>query len=233
MTLIAAFRCKNNGVLLCADREENDGYSKRSVDKIFRISHLQYQVFIAGAGAGAVITKACIAIEEELRKAAAAGADLILGHKDLLEGTIESVYSRYVKTQQDEIGLLIVIVFESGNRVPQLYTTQSAMLVPESLYAAHGTGKVISDFLADRLYQHGVGKRQLMLLAALIFREAGKASASVGLGCDMVVIYDGDRAMQFFGPDSIKEIEAGLPEIGESVYSHWKEHVKVPDWLRE
>ena len=36
MTLVAAFRARENGILLCADREETDGWlQKRSVDKIY------------------------------------------------------------------------------------------------------------------------------------------------------------------------------------------------------
>jgi hypothetical protein len=37
MTLAAAFRCQNGGILLCADREENDGVTKRQIDKIYHI----------------------------------------------------------------------------------------------------------------------------------------------------------------------------------------------------
>jgi 20S proteasome alpha/beta subunit len=37
MTLIAAFRASNGGILLCSDRHEEDTVSKRSVDKIYQI----------------------------------------------------------------------------------------------------------------------------------------------------------------------------------------------------
>jgi len=37
VTLVAAFRSGNGGILLCADREENEGYAKREVDKIYHI----------------------------------------------------------------------------------------------------------------------------------------------------------------------------------------------------
>jgi hypothetical protein len=57
MTLIAAFRAREGGVLLCADREENDGFSKREVEKISRLSLLQCQMFIAGAGYAPIIKR--------------------------------------------------------------------------------------------------------------------------------------------------------------------------------
>ena len=33
MTLVAAFRCRNGGILLCADREENGGYAEEKSRK--------------------------------------------------------------------------------------------------------------------------------------------------------------------------------------------------------
>jgi hypothetical protein len=181
MTLIAAFRAREGGILLCADREENDGFSKREVEKISRLSLLQCQMFIAGAGYAPIIKKAQMACEEAISNAAKEGADLLSEHHDVLERALESTYARYVKNQNDEIELLIVMVPESEPRIPVLYRSHSAMLVQESLYAAGGRGKFISDFLADRLYQHGIGKAQLLLLASFIFREAGQAVSGVGL----------------------------------------------------
>src|SRR5271165_6867460 len=76
MTLIAAFRCRNNGVLLCADREINDGVSKREVEKIYRILLKGCEIFIAGAGTSwDSITKAYAEIHESLHLAAEKGAD--------------------------------------------------------------------------------------------------------------------------------------------------------------
>lgn len=44
MTLIAGFRANKGGILLGADREENDGFSKREVGKISRVSNLQFRL---------------------------------------------------------------------------------------------------------------------------------------------------------------------------------------------
>jgi 20S proteasome alpha/beta subunit len=230
MTLIAAFRAREGGILLCADREENDGFSKREVEKISRLSLLQCQMFIAGAGYAPIIKKAQRACEEAISNAAKEGADLRTEHHDLLERALEATYTRYVKSQDDEIALLIAMVPESEPRIPILYRSHSAMLVQESLYAAGGSGKFISDFLADRLYQHGIGKAQLLLLASFIFREAGQAVSGVGFEAEMVLIYNGDRSLQFYGTQSVKELQTGIPKISDSIYAHWKDNAKLPEW---
>lgn len=233
MTLIAAFRADKGGILLCADREENDGFSKREVCKISRVSNLKFQMFMAGAGSTAIIKKAQDACEQALCKAAEAGTDVATQHQDILEGALEATYSRYVRTEQDEIRLLIVATIEKEPGVTFLYRTESTMLVREDFYAAEGSGKFISDFLADRLYQPRLGKAQLFLLASLIFREAGKAVSGVGLGAEMVLIYNGSRAMGFYGPDTVADLQDGIPSIADSIYTHWKEKVKLPDWWSE
>jgi hypothetical protein len=76
MTLVAAFRCRNDGILLCADREENDGYLKRDIDKIYRFPLSQYHVFITGAGASTIILRACEKIHQRLSLADANGVDI-------------------------------------------------------------------------------------------------------------------------------------------------------------
>ena len=58
MTLVAAYRSAEGGVLLCADREENDGWlAKRSVDKIYPIHLLPCDFYLAGAGPTPAIVK--------------------------------------------------------------------------------------------------------------------------------------------------------------------------------
>lgn len=235
MTLVAGFRSRNGGVLLCADREEGDGYSKRSVDKITQINLKQCKVFIAGAGPGAVITKAIVRINEELDAAEEIYADLEADHRAVIESCLEQTYERYVRAEHDAIGLVIVVAFyRFGSNTlahPMMYRTEGTMLIPAPLYAAYGTGKVIADYLADRLYKHGIERVSLTCLAAFIFREAGNASAGVGLGTDMIMIFDGNRDMRVMGPDAVREIESGIPSLAESISVHWSENLKGPDWL--
>jgi 20S proteasome alpha/beta subunit len=231
MTLIAAFRCRNNGVLLCADREINDGISKREVEKIYHILLKECEVFIAGAGTSwDSITKAYAEIHESLHQADEKGADIIAEHRTLIESNLKAIYKRHTKDKYFEIGFIIVVAPLTPNSFPLLYRTQFEELVPKPLYAAHGNGQRIADYLSDRLYQFGIHKEMLGLLAAFIFREAEESSAGVGLGTDMRFIHEGENSVQSIPPNAVKEID--IPSLADAIYPYWTEHVKVPKWLK-
>ena len=231
MTLVAAFRGRENGILLCSDREENDGFSKRAIDKIYRIRELlPCEVFIAGAGPVSVIVNACGEIHRSFRRSADAGQDVLLEHRELLKSSLKMIQKEYAKTLREfPIGLIIVIAPRALHTPPLLYRTDGEMLIPESGYAAYGSGKTISDYLADRLYKHGLQKYALALLAAFIFREAGESSVGVGLGTDMVFIHEGDKSLHIIPPSAVKEIEDGVPSLADAIYSCWEKDTKVPD----
>lgn len=233
MTLVAGFRSRNGGILLCADREENDGYGKREVDKIYRVQPLlpQCEVFIAGAGSAGVIANANLLIEEAFWRAEASGNNLLNTHRDLLQSTLEIIYEKYVKTSDDEIGLIIVVAFRESGRNPLLYSTQSRLLIPVENYVSQGTGKSVSDYLADQLYKYGTDRRELGLLAAFIFREAENSSAGVSFGPDMQFIFDGDRSFRNLGADNVKNLKNLAPSLRETIWSHWAANVKFPEDL--
>jgi 20S proteasome alpha/beta subunit len=237
MTLIAGFRGENGGVLLCTDREEGDGYSKRSVDKIVTIDLAQCKVLIAGAGPASIIKKACIGFEAALQQAAGNGANLYLEDLQILERSLEQTYERYVKAPEQEVGLLIVVAFHEFDQeippAPRFYSSERAMILPVPFYAAHGSGRLISDYLADRIYKHGMDRVILTSLAAFIFREAASVSSGVGLGTDTVMVYNGDRSFHHISDEAILQLEGGIPSLQQAVLEHWEKHLSVPDWLSE
>jgi hypothetical protein len=76
MTLIAAFRSTKSGVLLCSDREEDDGVSKRSVDKIHRIRQFSpCEFFLAATGITPIIKDSQIEIHQSLAGYVAGGGN--------------------------------------------------------------------------------------------------------------------------------------------------------------
>jgi hypothetical protein len=230
MTLVAGFRCRNGGVLLCSDREEIAGDFKRPVDKIYRIYGLsQAHVFIAGAGPTAIIAKACEAIHEAMIEASESGKDLWSEHRNLIESALSLVYEKYVINQTDaRIGLVIVFASTGEGRAPLLYKTADAMLVSTPLYASHGAGAVIADYLSDRIYKHGMPKSLLAVLAAFIFREAEDSTVGVG-GMDMQFIFDGDRSIQSVGWDEIKELKDKIiPRLQDAILGYWQDNLTLP-----
>jgi hypothetical protein len=235
MTLVNAFRCLNGGILLCADREENDGYNKREVDKIVRIRELHaFEVFIAGAGPSGVITKTCGEIHQSLLKAEYGGDDLWNGHTRLMESVLKSIHEQYAEHLASYPMNLLIVVAERTRYSPLLYRTELEMLIPETTYAACGTGKPISDYLSDRLYAYGrLESRATGILAAFISREAQDSSYGVGLGTDMVFIHEGDKSLYFIHPPKVKELQECIPTLGECVNSSWPSKVTVPAWFKD
>jgi 20S proteasome alpha/beta subunit len=235
MTLIAAFRMRNNGILLCADRMENDGCYTRPIDKIHRLSGLkECEVFIAGAGTIATIKDAYIGIDHAFRKAEQEGRSLLTEHRTIIEECLKGTHQRYKEDlKQWPLGLLVVIAPRLTGSPPILYATDRHHLIPEATYFAYGSGKTISDYLADRLYVHGLENDLLVTLATFICKEAAQSSSGVGLGNDMVFIYPGGSQMKFLYTDLINEIAATIPSMKEAIYSFWRNQLKPPDWLKD
>jgi 20S proteasome alpha/beta subunit len=232
MTLVAAFRCQNGGLLLCADREESDGYNRREVDKIYRINMLPCQVFITGSGQSGIFTKVCSDIHGSLIKAFSDGVDVLNEHRDLIETSLRHIHEQYPNNLGTGLDLIIVFAPLAQGNVPILYRTELAMIIPESYYCAYGSGKPISDYFSDRLYEYGrLDKDSMKVLAAFILREAEESSAGVGLGADMMFIHEGDKSIHILSKGVVKEIQECVPSLKESLWSHWKDHVKLPERL--
>ena len=234
MTLVAAFRCWNGGVLLCADREESDDYLKSDVNKICRIKLGSCSIFIAGAGTTSLIKKTETQIHSDLLNTIFEGQDVVSQHQSLIETSLRTIYERYADAFREyaELGLVIVIIPYSEESVPFIYYSERAMLIPESNYVARGTGQAISDYLSSHLYAYpGMTKQQLITLAAFIFREANRSASGVGPNVDMRFVWSVDEGMLELGPDAVTEIQNGIPSLSDSLRSYWHEHSKLPDWL--
>jgi 20S proteasome alpha/beta subunit len=116
--------------------------------------------------------------------------------------------------------------------MPILYRSERSTLIPVLEYAAHGSGKTICDYYADRLYKHGLQDIPLISLAAFILREAEESASGVGLGNDMLLIHPNGVRSEFH-TDSIRQIQAGIPSLKDAIYSYWPEHVETPEWLKK
>ena len=234
MTLIAAFRCRNGGILLCADRKEDDSFAVRPVDKIYRIGELrQCQIFLAGSGTTASITDAETDIHRSFVEAAQADRDVLAEHSSIIESSLKRIHIRHKEDLRKwPLDLLVVIAPHIPNTVPILYRSDRSNLISEPLYIAYGTGKTISDYFAYRLYKHGLPNDSLAVLAAFILREAENSASGVGLGSDMVFI-SSNGLLQFLHTESIEEIQAGIPPLADAISSYWNQHVTVPKWLKD
>jgi 20S proteasome alpha/beta subunit len=230
MTLVAAFRCPNGGILLCADREENDGYTRREVDKIYKINLNPCQVFLAGAGPSGVITNAHSHIHGALVQAFSDNVNILNEHKNIIEVALKKFHKRYASNlKSGYLDLLIIFAPLVEGNVPILYRTEAAMMVPEPYYAAYGSAKGMCDYFADRLYEYGkLDKNSMKILAAFILREAEKSTAGVGIGNDMWFIHEGDKSVHILPNGPIQWIQQAIPPLSESLWSDWKSKVSLP-----
>lgn len=235
MTLIAAFRSIKGGVLLCSDREEDDGISKRCVDKIYRIRQFSpCELFIAAAGLTSIIKDSQIEIHESLVRHMADGGDILADHRNIFETWLRSIHKKHAKTvRQWPIYMIIVVAPRALSLMPMLYRTEGEMLVPELYWTAQGSGKAVADYLAGHLYDDILDRPTLIAMASFIFRESQGTSSGVGLGANMVLIHEGDKSFEEIGPDAVKEVEQVIPSLEDSLYSHWKENLELPPWLRD
>jgi 20S proteasome alpha/beta subunit len=234
MTLVAAFRSAEGGILLCADREENDAWSsaKRSVDKIYPIHLLPCHLYLAGSGPTPAIIKANELIHNSLSEAFAKGADVLCEFKTLIEACLQCVHTQFPDDLTDmPMNLIVIVQARTPNTVPLLYYTDRSIMFPENYYCAYGSGKVISDYFSDRLYEYPkLDKPNLMAVAVFIFREAHKSRSGVGEDVDMRFLYSGTLSRQEIGPESVKEIQAGIPSLSETFWEYWKLNAKLPSW---
>jgi 20S proteasome alpha/beta subunit len=236
MTIVAGFRCSTGGVLLCADREENDGYNKREVEKIYRIPVTDLQVcdvFLAGAGNGDLIRKFQPLIHECLFHSHQGGTNLVTEHVRLFESELK----KFKKQQADSIKKdgdfrFIVVMAPFNSTPPQMYCTKNEAMIPEQIYCALGTGQPIADYFTDRLFQwERMDKRALAALAAFILREAQDSATGVGLGNDMVFIHEVPRTLHFIPKDHVKKLQDGIPTLTESLHQYWEQHATIPGWI--
>lgn len=243
VTLIAAFRTNNSGILLCADREESTGETRRQVNKIHRVNLNTCSVFIAASGGTGLITKAFSVLEDALENANDEGHDVWNEHEELIESCLRTFRKQYADNLKiGYLDLLIVVAPKDESLFPLLYRTEHAMLVPEMFYAAYGMGKTISDFLADRLlgiadqiWGHGsIEDATMIAVSALIFREAQKSAGYVGFGMDLIMIGTSKSTpVRTVGSDVMEEIQAGIPTLSDSIFEHWKGRVDIPPALLE
>jgi 20S proteasome alpha/beta subunit len=233
MTLVAAFRCQDGGVLLCADREENDDYVKQDVDKICHIKMIPCSLFIAGSGLSSIIKNAETKIHGDLIKALSDSVDLVSQHQTLIETSLKSIYETYSDTLAEcPMELIVVFVAHSIEYIPIVYRSEMAILTPEPIYRSCGSGKMISDYLSGRLYEYpGMTQQDLIALAAFIFREAHVAAVGVGSKVDMNFIWGFDKGRLKLAPDIVKTIQDGIPSLSDSLRHHWKDHAKIPEYI--
>jgi 20S proteasome alpha/beta subunit len=236
MTLIAAFRTNLNGILLCADCQEDDGISKRVVEKIHRItpSLPSCEVFMAVSGYGAPVKDIVRTITETMWNHERAKRNVVRDHREIIESNLKALYKKHSKSLRlSPIGLTIIIAPRDPGTFPILYHTFGEELIEESTYVAHGSGKAVSDYIVSRLYDQGLPKHFLIALGLFILRETGYSSSGVGFGGDMVLINHGRKDLQYFYHQATEEVAGKIPHLSDCIWQDWATHFRFPGTWEE
>jgi 20S proteasome alpha/beta subunit len=236
MTLISAFRCSTGGVLLCADQEETDWYSKRSVGKIFNILLQQANFFIAGAGHSAIIANTFSRLEDALKNAERTGVDIFQEHQRIIRNVLYLVHEEFIWGQHNEEGrriwFIFAVAFRSPHSVPIVYGTTEDILFPEQLCICAGAGKSLADYFCSRLYLPSIAPHQAVFLASFVFREVSQSVSGVGLGTDMIFMEHENLRFHNIAAAKVKELEGIVPSVTDAIVKAWNQEIKVPDWLK-
>lgn len=236
MTLVAGIRCSSGGILLCADREENLGSSKRSVDKIDRLKLQTAEFYFLGAGRPSILANFLEQIGNDLRASEARNEDLFRTHRTTIQSCLTSIYGTYIWNRMDsadrQINLVIAASFYGSTApVSMLYGTDDDIIFPAVSHVCAGSGMDLAYYFADRLISYPPGRRSAMLLAAFIFREVRESIAGVGLGTDMKFISGKERARYEWPHEHVKKVDAILPSAKDALIQLWTKGFNIPDWL--
>ena len=71
-------------------------------------------------------------------------------HRRLIEQALAAIYVRFGKALKQEPMGMIIVVASRADSVPLLYRTDRSVLIPETYYAAYGSGKTVADYLSDK-----------------------------------------------------------------------------------
>ena len=192
-------------------------------------------VWLVGSGHGDLIRKFQSKLHGSLISAVGTGCDVYDDHETLIQTELASFHQQWgAEIKKYGLDFIIVVSPYRPTRVPILYKTNKTALVPSPEYCAVGTGKPISDYLSDRLFEYGrLESRATGILAAFVLREAQHSASGAGLGADMVFIHESGKSLYFIPPAKVKELEECIPPLGECIESCWPRKVVAPEWFVE
>lgn len=241
MTIAAGFTCKD-GLLLCADREETVGTSKKVVEKIFTLHADPWNMTVATGGSSPAADLAVDRLRKEFVRGFLKGIvntnhshgvrALEETHEQIIVDVLTKVYEDHVwKNPRVDHGIQLIIGLSFlETRKQYLYLTHDNIPQRISTYCCLGYGEDLCTYFAERLYRPNLSKDETILLAAFIFREVNTAVQFCGKGTDMVLLRPGELGMHIL-PHGVELIQRPIPEFEQVVRSFWETTTKLPDWI--
>jgi len=179
VTIAAGFHCKD-GILICADREESSGTSKKVAQKLVTLHADPWNMTVGTAGSAPVGDLAVKRLREAfIREFTVSMTDpyglygLEQKHEQVIIDVLTKLHEDHIwknpKTDHS-VKLIIGVSFLKLNR-QYLYLTEDNVPQPIDSYCCMGYGEDLCTYFAERLYHRQLSIEEMMLLASFIFRE--------------------------------------------------------------
>lgn len=235
MTIAAGFICKQ-GILICADREESSGASKKVVEKVITLHADPWNMTVATAGSSAAADLALKRLKTAFFQYFCSNmlslSKLEANHEQIIIDVLTKVHEEHVWKNQAVDHSFRLVIGLSFLELHQcyLYVTQDNIPQPINDYGCVGAGDDLCTYFAERLYKRELTKDEMILLAAFIFREVNAARQYCGKGTDMVLLRPGELGFHIYSA-GVDAIQKEIPEFSKVTEKFWNSMKALPEWL--
>lgn len=219
MTMAIGFKCED-GIVLCCDSLEADGFTKRFVDKTSVMGYIQpiWGVAMAGAGGGGILDKF---FKDTVAQLLESESDYDI---KLIEELIEEVLARYRKRFRIQPFRILVGVFNRSLNKSFLYRNDEKALAPIDNFAHVGVGASLWKFFVENLHDYYMTCEESAALAAFILREAKQHVDGVDGPTTLIIYKHGTVFWKHYIGAEIREIEKRIPteEFADLLQRYWR-----------
>jgi 20S proteasome alpha/beta subunit len=185
MTIAIGLRC-NDGIIIAADREEGDGYTKNDVGKIqiaFRGINPIGQIAIAGAGSGPYIDEVSKILIDEFCEDDSGLEQLTDKHREYYRDIVMpmAIYGSSAP------GYDLIFGSIGGNLPRGIYSTSGLAFNKNDDYQAIGAGKLVAEEWLNRLWDF-VPVLYAAKLAAYVIFHVKNSVPGCGSGTDIIIL---------------------------------------------
>lgn len=224
MTFVVGLTC-TDGLILCTDSLEDDGITKRPVDKIHRMGTTEWGIAMAGSGPGSTINKLWVELATKLHEPVAFNRAYV---ESEIEKTLTEFASKYVLSTEDNFQV-IVAAYDRPSIFHRLYQGscfcgQSVVLSPMSLDCRIGMGHELWALLSDVLYDNRNSVEDNIRLAIFATQLAIEYASGVDDPIQLLSYSFGDGMWASYRTSTIRAIQAELPLSGfkEAIEDYWR-----------
>lgn len=218
MTIALGFNCPD-GIVLCTDSLESDGYSKTKVDKIWCYeTQSEWGIAVASAGESDFIESFTDNLNE-----------LFTGehfNRDWIMLTLRKAINAARLTYPDLQWSALLSIFGPSilDRRLLRVSEQSKHLAPVARYNAVGIGSVLANFLCSQIYGLFMSVEEAAEFAAFVVLQCAKHVEGCDVPISLLSWKVGQAGWCPYQPDEVKKITARFQDdkLRKSLLEFWR-----------